>query len=186
MSEFFTINDGQHVRTDNVTRIRALTDDDRAAVNELGDNVNGNKYNTRIETGHGGQTLAEETIDQIAEKGVGLIQIDEGSFVPAQNIVKSRNLTDQDRQNFKERTGREMREDLKSEVFTRGGKVLSTNDAAEVMRQMGSPYRSATDNKPIKLSEQRQEVLENAARERSSGKKKAREQEQTAAPEPSQ
>jgi len=172
MSLYVTINDGELINLDAVRRIRPLTDEDRASLAQLGNNVEADKYNSRVELANRRQRLAEETVDEIAAKGVSLVQIDDESFVPRKNIISARNLTDEDRQAFERSTGREMSADLKSQVETSGGTVLAKYDAEEVMSRIGRPYQPATampgDAETPSASEQRQAMLDRSNQQQTS------------------
>lgn len=171
MTNSIIINGGSYVPIESIRRIRALTDEDRASLAERGNNVNAEKFNTRLEFSYRRQTLAEETVDEIASKGLTLVQIDDESFVPKNNIIKAKNLTEQDRAAYKERTGRDMRPELKSQVETVGGNVLSKSDAQEVMTRLSRPYQPVTAN-PVPDQpefppwEERDVMLQRAAKER--------------------
>jgi len=141
MSEYLTINENEYIHLTSVKRIRKITDEERASLSRLGKHVNAVRFNTRIDASNNKKSYAPETIDQIAAQGVALVQIDEGVFIPRNNIGRTKNITSRDRKSFEEKTGRPMREDFKSRVETKAGMVLATVDSATIMRRMGQANR---------------------------------------------
>ncbi|GJL96068.1 MAG: hypothetical protein DHS20C05_24730 [Hyphococcus sp.] len=141
MTEFLKINGGEHIHLSDVKRLRPISDKERVSLASLGEHVDADRFNIRIDHANNTTSYAPETIDQVATQGVSLVQIDQQAFVPRDNINRSRDLTPADRQDFEQKTGRALRSDFKSQIDTRAGRVLSTVDSKTVMRRMGQPYQ---------------------------------------------
>ena len=144
MSTFIKINSDELIPTINIKRIRAMTDGDRDSLSRLGDHVNPDKFYTRLDYADGGKSHAVESIDNIAAQGTDLVEISDGVFVLAQNIVKASDLTDKDRQGFEAKTGRALSADYKSRIETKAGTVLAKIKAETIMHRLGQPYRPQT------------------------------------------
>ena len=140
-NDYITVNGGEHVHLSLIKRVRMITDEERQSLEKLNPNIDASRFNTRIDEAGNGKFYATETLDDMANQGVDLIQIKRNSFIPRANIQKVRNLTDEDRKEFKENRGRDLRDDFKSRIETRAGNVLATMDAADVMRTMDHPYQ---------------------------------------------
>ena len=141
MTEYIKINGGEHVHLSDVKRLRTISDSDRTSLASLGDHVDADRFNTRIDHANNSTSYAPETVADIAEQGVALVQVDKEAFVPKDNINRTRDLTEQDRQDFEQKTGRVLRSDFKSQIETRAGRVLATVDSGTVMRRMSQPYQ---------------------------------------------
>lgn len=160
MSDFVSINENQHVHLSDVKKISRITEKERQSLAGLGEHVKADEFNTRIDHANRSKSYARETVDQIAGQGVALVEIDKGAFVPQTNIKRSRNLTDKDRQQFSQRTGREMRADFKSRVDTKAGAVLATVDSPTIMQRMSKPYKGMQGQS---MEKARDQVMANAA-----------------------
>lgn len=141
MNDFVQVNENEYIHLTGIKRMRVVTEKERASLAKLGAHVDASRFNTRLDQAGGSKSYAPETIDQIAAQGVALVEIDDGTFVPAKSIGKVRSITEQDRAGFQERTGRAMREDFQSRVETRAGMVLSTLDSQTIMERISRPYQ---------------------------------------------
>ena len=121
MSTFIKVNGGDYIPVNATKRLRAITAAERESLRNLGAHVNPDKFNTRLDYADGTKSYAEESIDQIRAQNVALIEVEKGAYVPKDNILKARALTDKDRDNFQRRTGRPMRNDFSSRLETRAG-----------------------------------------------------------------
>jgi len=124
MNDYIKINDGEHVHLSAVKRLRTVTDQERQSLAKLGDHVNAERFNTRIDYADNTKSYAPENIDQIAGQGVRLIEVENDTFVPKENIKSVKNISDKDRQGFEQRTGRPMRADFQSRIETKAGSVM--------------------------------------------------------------
>ena len=139
MSEFLKVNGGDLIPLQNVKRIRNVSEEDRESLSKLGAHVDAGKYQSRLDYADGRRSFATEAIDDFTEQGIAFVQIDDGAYVPANNILSARDLSADERKEFEARTGRPLREDFRARVDTRAGTVLATIDAAKVMHRMAHP-----------------------------------------------
>jgi len=157
-TQYLTINSADLLPITKVKRLHIADDKDRASLAKLGDHVSADRFNTRIELAPKGKSYAVETIDELAYQGVALVQVDERAFVPAVNIIKARNLTPKDREAFKSKTGREMRDHFKAQVETVAGTLLTGITAEQVMQRLESPYMP----EPVENAQTSSEPVANA------------------------
>lgn len=164
MKDFINVNDGEFLHLLAVKRFRHITDDERASLAKL-ENVDADRFHTRIDEANGNKSYAPETIDQIAAQGVALVQIDKDTFVPRDNIGRVKEITNQDRKAFEKRTGRSMPKGFQSRVETKAGMVLSKAEASTIMHRMGRPYRAKERQSPVlkDMTQQRDTVMAKAA-----------------------
>ncbi|MEO0411747.1 MAG: hypothetical protein AAF221_07925 [Pseudomonadota bacterium] len=135
-NEFIKVNGGDLVPLPSVKRIREVTAEDRDSLTSLGPHVDASKFNTRFEFADGRKSFASEDIAAITAQGVAVVEVDDGAYVIADNIIKARDLTPQDLKEIEDKTGRELREGFRSQVETKAGVVLATIDAAKIMHRM--------------------------------------------------
>lgn len=155
---YISINSGELVPLETVKRVSTITESERESLAALGPNVDPYKFNMRIETADGQKSYAPETVQDISHQGVGLVQLDEGSYVPSENVVKAKNLSTADRARFKQNTGREMPEKFLSQVETKAGTVLAAISAEKVLEQRGIAASRKTE--PKDMSEVRDAVMQ--------------------------
>ena len=139
MSEFLKVNGGDLLPLNNVRRIREVTEKDRVSLSRLNDKLDVDTYQTRIELADGQGKYAIEAISDFSDQGVGLVQVDIGAYIPADNIISARDLSGDDRRDISDRMGRELREDFIASVETKAGRVLATIEASKVMHRMAHP-----------------------------------------------
>jgi len=168
MNEYIKINDGEHVHLSAVKRLRTITDQERMSLAKLGKHVNAERFNTRIDYADNTKSYAPENIDQIAGQGVLLIEVENDTFIPKDNIKSVKNISNKDRQGFEQRTGRSMREDFQSRIETKAGAILSTSQSSDVMFKMGRPYQpkdskliteNGNTNQSLDMAAQRDAVM---------------------------
>jgi hypothetical protein len=142
MSDYVSINNGELVPLSHIKKISPITDKERASLAELGSHVDASRFNTRIDfADKRKKQYVPESIEELAAATSGLICIDDNArvFVLADNIAKAKNITDEDREGFKARTGRPMRDDYQSRIETKAGTVLAAIPAQLVMKRMSQP-----------------------------------------------
>jgi len=139
-TQFLTINSSDLLPIGKVKRLHIVDDKDRASLAKLSEHVSADRFNTRIELAPKGKSYAVESIDELAYQGIALVQVDERAFVPAVNIIKARNLTPKDRETFKAKAGRDMRDHFKAQVETAAGTLLTAITAEQIMERLESPY----------------------------------------------
>lgn len=168
MSDYISINGGELVPAAHIKKLSPITDKDRASLAELGTHVDASRFNTRIDfADKKTKQYVPESIGELAASTSGLVCIDDANkvFVLADNISKSKNITDEDREGFKTRTGRPMREDYKCRIETKAGVVLGAISAELVMKRMSQPVgggvilpEPSESNEPAEESERSAEI----------------------------
>ncbi len=132
MSQFLTINNDELVPLSTVKRIRPVTADDREGLRKLGNRVDADRFNARIEFADGRRNYITETVDDIRNQ-TNLLQITDDAYVISANVTKARDLTEADITKMSERMGRPLSGDFTAQVDTTAGRVLSTVPALELM-----------------------------------------------------
>ncbi|GJL94269.1 MAG: hypothetical protein DHS20C05_06740 [Hyphococcus sp.] len=138
-NEFLRVNGGDLIPLNTIKRIRKVTDEDRKSLSALGPQVDANRFMTRLEFADGRKSYANEAISDFHIQGVALVQVDDGAFIPSDNIIKARDLSAEDRRVISDKIGRDLREDFCASVETKAGRILVTINAAEVMRRTAHP-----------------------------------------------
>ena len=164
MSAHLEINDGNFIHISSVKRLRLITEKDRDSLSSLGQHVDADKYSTRIDYRDGTRSYAQETIDEIADQGIALVDIGDGTFVPRDNIIRTRNISAEDRQSFENRLGRPMAAKFRSQLESKAGKILSAKSAKEIMQGISYPYQAQTERPDENsISDQRTRAMSAAA-----------------------
>lgn len=167
MVQHVEYNDGNLVHLSKVKRIQPITEKERDSLASLGKNVDADKFSTRIDNSDGTKTYAHETIDELASQGIDLVKVDENAFVPKDNILKAKRISEKDRNSFAQRTGRPLANKFQTQIDTSAGRVLSSLEPTAVMKEMGRSYQPQTvmpDNmKSQSMAEQRDAVISKAS-----------------------
>ena len=166
--KYLRLSTGDLVPLEDVKRLSIVTDADRQSLSKLGPKVDANRFNTRIEDASGKKSYEPKTINEIAEQGFGLVGIGQGTFVPATNITKARNLTDQDRSRFQNSTGREVPPNFVAQVETKAGIVLASVPAETVLDRRSRPSMAPAElakqnTAEPSMTERRDQVMSQAA-----------------------
>ena len=161
--KYLSINSGELTPLEDIKRLSIVTEADRQSLSKLGPHVDASRFNTKIETSDGQKSYAPETINEIAEQGVGFVRVNDGVYVPAANIQKARNLTDKDRNRFNERTGREMSEAYVSQVETKAGTVLAIEPAEQVLENRALELSSPAKREFVDMSQARDVAMASVA-----------------------
>ena len=143
--EYLTINGGELVPVRTVKKISPVTDEDRESLSALNSRIDADRFQSRIDYADKTKNYVPESLDDLAAQGLALVMIDDenGVTVPADNIKKAKNLTDEDRARFEASTGKPMRVDYLARIETRAGAVLATLRADMVMKRISQPYRAS-------------------------------------------
>ena len=128
-----------------VDPLRSVTDEDRESLSALNSRIDADRFQSRIDYADKTKNFIPESLADIAAQGLALVMIDDenGVAVPADNIKKAKNLTDEDRARFENSTGKPMRADYLARIETRAGAVLATLRADMVIKRMSQPYRNS-------------------------------------------
>lgn len=141
--DYIQINERDLIPVATIRRLREVTDADRESLQKLGPQVDASRFRTRIDLADGAKRYAPESLAEIEDQGVPLIETGMGGFVIAANVVSASNLTLADRKDFEGRTGRSLSEQYRAQVDTRAGMVLSTVSAEVIMRWLNNPQPMA-------------------------------------------
>ena len=143
--EYLIINGGELVPVRTVKKIGPVTDEDRESLSALNSRIDADRFQSRIDYADKTKNYIPESLADIAAQGLAMVIIDDenGVAVPADNIKKAKNLTDEDRARFEASTGKPMRSDYLARIETRAGPVLATLRADMVMKRMSQPYRAS-------------------------------------------
>ena len=142
-NEFIKVNGSNLIPLQTIKRIREVTGEDRISLSKLGEHVDAERYQTRLEYNDGRRSFAAETIPDFAAQGIDLVEIDQGAYIPAGNIISARDIDDRERKEIEDRMGRPLRAEFCAQVETKAGVVLATIDAAKVMWRMAHPEFAA-------------------------------------------
>ena len=146
MNQYLEINDGNFIHLSMVKRLRHVSEKERVSLASLGKHVDANKFNTRIDRTDGTKSYAQESVDEITTQGIPLVQVENDAFVPRDNIIQAKNISQNDRENYLARTGRPMRDDFKASLDTTAGRILATVDSRTVRQRMNQPYKTHSVN----------------------------------------
>ena len=143
--EYLSINGGELVPVRTVKKIGPVTDEDRESLSALNSRIDADRFQSVVVFSDKSKNYVPESLDDLAAQGLALVVIDDenGVTVPADNIKKAKNLTDEDRARFEASTGKSMRADYLARIETRAGPVLATLRADMVMKRMSQPYRTS-------------------------------------------
>jgi len=135
--DYITINGGELVPTETIKKLSPITDEERQSLSSLGTHIDADRFQTRVDYEDRSKGYIPETLSELTAQGLRLVAIDDVRQVmlPAQNIKKAANITDDDRAKFEKRTGNPMRSDFMSRVDTVAGAVLATIRADIVMKR---------------------------------------------------
>ena len=126
------INGSRVIPVDTIRFIKPLTDEDRSkAGGKL--EIDASKFNVRIEFADKSSKLAVESLDQIREQGVGLVDLGGERHVPAINIKAAEDWTKEDAAKLKDSGDYTLAQNFRSRVEMTAGTILSTATAEQVM-----------------------------------------------------
>jgi len=152
-NEVIKVNSDEYMRVQDIRRVRPVDDIDREALKKFNDKIEPEKFNTQIDTAKHGKIYVEETLSDLSKQGVSFVKISDRSYVPVDNVIKAKDLTDKDRAAFKASTSRDIHSAFKSRVETTAGNVLSDKSAKIVMAKLGKPISFQKDLNARPLSQ---------------------------------
>ena len=163
--EYLSINGGELVPVRTVKKISPVTDEDRESLSALNSRIDADRFQSRVDYADKTKNYVPESLDDLAAQGLAMVMIDDenGVAVPADNIKKAKNLTDEDRARFEVGTGKPMRADYLARIETRAGPVLATLRADMVMKRMSQPYRTSAAQQPAEAPAEQSEDTDPAA-----------------------
>jgi hypothetical protein len=131
MSSFIQINKTTTIPTDTIRFIRPIGDEERTRIAERY-GADAGEFNVSIQFGDKTTKLALETVEQLREQGVSLVDIGGDRHVVAANIKSAKPFTAKDAAKIEER-GYNLSQDFKSRVETTAGAVLSSATPTQIM-----------------------------------------------------
>ncbi|MCH2038105.1 MAG: hypothetical protein MK137_05895 [Rickettsiales bacterium] len=134
------INNGELLPLHRVRKVSPMTSRDYNSLKELNAELDPSKFNSKIDIAKQGGFFVTQTVEDFHKQGIKFVQISEKAYIPSDNIVKARDLTEQDRADFKDRTTRSMPNSFKSRISTTAGTVLANVSARELLGRMEKPF----------------------------------------------
>lgn len=132
MTKSIKINKGSVVPADTIRFIRPIEDEERARIVErYGADASG--FNVSIQFADKTSKLATQTIDQLREQGIALINIGADRHVVAANIKKADPFSKDDAQALIDDKGYTINQTFRSRVETTAGALLSSATPAQIM-----------------------------------------------------
>ncbi len=138
--EFMTINEGELLPIHRVRRVMPATEKDIKSLSDLEGVIDPSKFNSKVDIAKQGEFFVTQTLKDFKNQGVNFIQVSDRAYVPTENVVKARDLNQQDRTDFERRTTRPMPDAFKSRLDTTAGTVLADVSAREVLGRMSKPF----------------------------------------------
>lgn len=151
------INQNEMLPIRHVRRVLPMTQRDFNSLREINVNLDPAKFNSKVDIAAQGEFYITETLKDLKDQGIKFTQVSKHAFVPTDNITKARDLTQQDRADFKDKTKRDMHEAFKARVDTTAGTVLADVSAREVLGRMSKPF-IPPKQKPFKVSDKSNDI----------------------------
>lgn len=145
------------VPLDTVRLIRPMSDEDKERTKESlrekrGIDIDTARVSIRIEFGDKTSKLARESLDDIKEQGVALVNLGSDRYVPATNITGAEAFSKEDADRLK---GEDytLKQTFRSKVETRAGTVLSSATPVQIMerrsKSMEAVPANSNNKKPV-------------------------------------
>lgn len=132
MGNSITINSGTVLPTDAVRFIKPIDEEERARlITRYGDDA-GN-FNIALQFADKTTKLATQTLDEIREQGVALVNIGSERHVVADNIRQASPFTRADAEKLSGEQGYTLNQKFRSRVDTTAGTLLSLATPAQIM-----------------------------------------------------
>ena len=134
MSNSIKINNGSLIPADTIRFIRPIDTDERARIVErYGEDAAG--FNVSIQFADKSSKLAVQTLDELREQGVALVNIGADRHVVAANIKSADPFTKADAEKLVEGRGYQFNQTFRSRVETTAGTLLSSATPEQVMQR---------------------------------------------------
>jgi len=128
------INSGTIIPADNIRFVRPIGDEERTRlVERYGEDAAG--FNVSIQFADKSSKLATQTLDEVREQGIGLVNIGADRHVIAANIKSADPFTADDAKKLTEGKGYQMNQTFRSRVDTTAGTLLSSATPDQVMQR---------------------------------------------------
>jgi len=142
MKKSITINSGSILPTDIIRFIKPIDEDERERlVERYGDDAA--NFNIALQFADKTTKLAVQTLDQVREQGVGLVNIGGDRHVVADNIKQTSPFTKEQADKLTDDRGYTLNQKFRSRVDTTAGTLLSTATPAQIMERRGKVIDTA-------------------------------------------
>ncbi len=141
MTKTLKINKSTSIPTDTIRFIRPVGDEERARIEERY-GKDASDFNVSIQFADKSSKLAVQTLDEIRQQGVALVNIGADRHVVAANIKSAEPFGKQDAAKAKE-NGYELSQTFRSRVETTAGAVLSSATPAQVLERRAKAMDAA-------------------------------------------
>jgi hypothetical protein len=132
MSKSIKINSGSIIPTDTIRFVRPIDDNERARlVERYGEEASG--FNLSIQFADKSTKLARETLDQVREQGIALVNIGANRHVVAANIKEARPFTKDEADKLANDKGYTLNQTFRARVETTAGTLLSSATPQQIM-----------------------------------------------------
>jgi len=138
--DFMMINEGELLPVHRVRRVMPATERDIKSLSDLEGVIDPTKYNSKVDIAKQGEFFVTQTLKDFKNQGINFVQVSDKAYVPTDNIVRAKDLNEQDRTDFERRTTRQMPDAFKSKLSTVAGTVLADVSAKEVLGRMSQPF----------------------------------------------
>lgn len=132
MIKSIMINSTTVIPADNIRFIKTIDDDERARIAERY-GVDGGNYNISIQFADKSTKLATETLDEVRDQGVGLVNVGGDRHIIAANIKAAEAFSKKDAEALGEKGGYTINQTFRSRVETTAGTLLSSATPAQIM-----------------------------------------------------
>jgi len=104
--EHMMINNGELLPLHRVRKVSPMTERDYRSLKQLNSELDPSKFNSKVDIAKQGEFFVTQTLKDFQGQGIKMVQVSGKAYVPSDNIVKARDLNEQDRADFKQRTTR--------------------------------------------------------------------------------
>jgi len=137
------INSGSIVPTDTVRFIRPIDEDERARIVErYGEDAAG--FNISIQFADKSTKLAVQTLDDVRDQGIALVNIGANRHVVAANIRQADPFTKDDAEKLSSELGYTLNQTFRSRVETLAGTLLSSATPDQLMQRRSKALNGAS------------------------------------------
>lgn len=131
MSTTLKLSNGNVIALSDIKTMQPMNEADQASLSERLE-VDGSQFNTRITLANKTTQLARETIDQLKQQGIGLVDLGDNRFVPAANIMVAKPFSAAQAEALSKK-GYKLDQTFNATVETTAGIVLATGHPQQVM-----------------------------------------------------
>ena len=134
MNKSIKINSGSLIPTDTIRFVRPIEGEERARlVERYGEDASG--FNVAIHFADKSTKLAIQTLDEVRDQGIGLVNVGANRHVVAANIKSADPFTKDDAEKLSNEKGYTINQTFRSRVTTTAGTLLSSATPAQIMER---------------------------------------------------